>query len=176
MKKLRDGRKYIIRDASVKDAEQMIAYLDKIATESDNLTFGPGEIDIKLEDEIKIIESAFSSTKELFIVAEVDGLIIANLTFRAGKRPRLEHTGEFGISVLKEFWGNGIGKALLHSLIEWAQASPVVRKVNLRVREDNEKAIALYEKMGFQREGLILRDMLIGEEFTNSVCMGLLID
>jgi RimJ/RimL family protein N-acetyltransferase len=176
MKKLNDGKEYYIRDAEGNDAKGMIKYVNSIASESDNLTFGPGEFEVTIEEEIKILNSAFKSEIQLFIIAELNSLIIGNLSFRAGKRPRVEHTGEFGVSVLKEFWGNGVGKELINNLLDWAKKSNKITKINLRVREDNERAIELYKKMGFEVEGLVRRDMQINGVYTNSYQMGMLIN
>lgn len=176
MKKLKAGTEYCIREVRVEDADSMIKYVEKIASESDNLTFGPGEFDITIEEEMKILESASISETQLFIIAEMDGLIVGNLNFRAGKRPRIEHTGEFGVSVLEEFWNNGIGKALIEALLGWANKSEKISKINLRVREDNDKAINLYKNMGFEIEGLIRRDMRIRGVYTNAYQMGILIN
>lgn len=81
-----------------------------------------------------------------------------------------------GITVRKPYWGLGIGKLLLKYLIDWAKGTGIIRKINLRVRSDNEKAIKLYEKYNFKKEGTLLRDFCINEKFYDSICMGLLID
>ena len=65
---------------------------------------------------------------------------------------------------------------MVEELIQWAKASGVIRKLNLRVRSDNEKAIHLYTKFGFNREGLMSREFLISGEFFDCYCMGLKID
>jgi GNAT superfamily N-acetyltransferase len=49
----------------------------------------------------------------LFLIAEIGGRIIGNLTFRLGKRPKTAHVGEFGFTVHKNYWGLGIGQLLI---------------------------------------------------------------
>jgi RimJ/RimL family protein N-acetyltransferase len=173
---LKDGRTCIIRNAIPKDASGLIDYLNTIAAESDNLTFGLGEWDVTIEAETEFIESAMKSDNQYFVIAELEGLIIANLNFTAGTRPRLEHFGEFGVSVLKEYWGNGIAFELIDGLIQWAKNSKKITKINLQVREDNERAIKLYKKFGFEIEGLVTRTFFIEGEYYNSYQMGKLID
>jgi len=173
---LKDGRTYEIRNAIPKDASGLIDYLNTIAAESDNLTFGPGEWDVTVEAEIEFIEGVLKSDNQYFVVAELEGLIIANLNFTAGARPRLEHFGEFGVSVLKEYWGNGIAFELIDGLIQWAKSCKKVTKINLQVREDNERAIKLYKKLGFEIEGLVTRTFFIKGVYYNSYQMGKLID
>jgi RimJ/RimL family protein N-acetyltransferase len=69
-----------------------------------------------------------------------------------------------------------VARALLEAMLAWAHAGGVVRKVNLRVRADNVRAIALYERLGFVREGRLTRDLLVDGEFHDTLLMGLAID
>lgn len=173
---LRDGKDLVIRRGIIEDAEAMLAYVETIAGESDYITFGPGEFNVTVEEERKTIEDMAGSSNQLFIVAEIDGKIVGNLVFRAGKRIRIAHTGEFGISILKEYWNGGIGRRMIEYMLEWAKASGQIRKINLRVRSDNQRGIALYKKMGFREEGLITRDFYINGVFYDSFTMGICID
>jgi RimJ/RimL family protein N-acetyltransferase len=106
----------------------------------------------------------------------MDGEIVGNLAFRAGTRPRVAHVGEFGVSVLKSYWGIGIGKYLVQSLLDWAKDGGIIRKINLRVKEDNRTGIVLYKKLGFREEGIRTRDFCIDGKLYDSICMGLHID
>src|SRR5665648_1231579 len=133
---LKDGRKYIIRDAVPEDASNLIEYLASVAVESDNLTFGPGEWTITVDAETKFIENAVKSSNQYFVVAELEGLIIGSLGFTAGTKPRVAHIGEFGVSVLKEYWSNGIAHELISSLIQWAKdGGKTVSYTHLRAHE-----------------------------------------
>ncbi|WP_066495180.1 GNAT family N-acetyltransferase [Abyssisolibacter fermentans] len=173
--RLKNGEVLHIRKAEVSDAEAMLKYLNTIAGESDFLTFGVGEFNMPVEREKEIIQSCRDSDNRIFIIGEIDGRIVANLNFAAGGRPRTKHVGEFGISVLKEYWGMSIGKNILSCLIDWAKNNGI-RKINLRTREDNHRAIKLYQDLGFEQEGILKRDFLTNGEFYSSVCMGLIID
>jgi len=172
---LKNGEEYIIREALVCDAEPMISYLDAISSESDNLTFGSGEIDVSINDEKLLIENSFISKHRLLLVAVYQDKIIGNLNFKSESRPRISHVGEFGVSVLKDFWGNGIGVELIQILFEWAKENGIT-KINLKVKEDNTRAISLYRKLGFEQEGTLRRDFFIDGSYFSSVIMGKLID
>lgn len=165
-----------IRKAVKEDAAALLEYMYKIGGESDYLTFGEGELNISLDSEETIIEDNLNSDNQLFLVAVIDGKIVGNLHFHSGSRPRIKHSGEFGISVLKEYWGHGIGTELLKYMLDWAKSSKIIRKVNLRLRSDNERAFHLYSKLGFKIEGLITRDFFIDGAYFDSIAMGLLID
>lgn len=173
---LKDGRNLVIRQGESQDAGNMIDYIQKVAGESDHLTFGIGEFNITVEQEKKIIEEIEKSHNQLFLIAQIDGEIVGNLVFRAGSRQRVSHVGEFGVSVLKSYWGLGIGRFLIQYLLDWAKEEGIVRKINLRVKEDNLQGIALYKKLGFEEEGKLTRDFCIDGKFHDSICMGIHID
>ncbi len=173
---IRNNKKIIIRQASKNDARVLVDYLNIIGGESNFLTFGAGEFGISIEEEESFIEKVLKKENDLFIVAEIDGEIIGSLNFSGGLRERTAHVGEFGMSVLKKYWGNGIGEELIKYLINWSKDSGIIRKINLRVRTDNERGIYLYKKLGFLEEGLLRRDFVINDKFYDSLLMGLCID
>ncbi|HYF83492.1 MAG TPA: GNAT family N-acetyltransferase [Clostridia bacterium] len=173
---LKDGRKITIRNASKSDAASMLKFIDIICRETAYLTFGEGEFQMSIEEEENLIESKSKTDNALFLVAEINDEIVGNLSFSAGMRKRLRHVGEFGVSVRGDHWGLGIGRALIEYLIDWAGTTGIVRKINLRVRTDNEKAIKLYKSLGFEVEGRLLRDLMIDNKFFDSYQMGLKLD
>ncbi|MCY6483808.1 GNAT family protein [Clostridium aestuarii] len=168
--------KIIIRKANKADAKALIEYLNVIGGESDFLTFAAGEFGRNVYEEEEFIENALKKENALFIIAEIHGKVVGNLNFSGGPRERNAHVGEFGVSVLKEYWGNGIGEELIKYLITWSKDSGIIRKINLRVRTDNALGIKLYKKLGFLEEGIVKRDFLINGKFYDSLLMGLLID
>jgi RimJ/RimL family protein N-acetyltransferase len=94
--------------------------------------------------------------------------------FANGHRRRISHTGEFGLSVLKKWRGQGIGEILLSALLDWARSVPDLEKINLLVHATNDRAIALYRKFGFEVEGRRKKDLKLGPgEYVDSVLMGL---
>lgn len=170
---LSNGKKVIIRKAKKEDAEELIKFINVISYESDFLTFEPGELKLTKELEESIIEEYYNSDNKLFLVAEIEGEIIGNLSFKGGSRQRLKHTGEFGISVKKEYWNMGIASQLIKELIEWVKASKIIKKINLKVREDNECAINLYRKFGFIEEGKVSKEFYVNGIYYSTILMGL---
>ncbi|MCY6355937.1 GNAT family N-acetyltransferase [Clostridium sp. ZS2-4] len=171
-----NNEKVIIRKGLKSDSKSLIEYLNIIGGQSDFLTFGADEYPKAIEQIEEFIESTSKKDNALFIVAELNGKIVGNLNFSAGLSPRITHVGEFGVSVLKEYWGNGIGEELIKYLIEWSKKSEIIRKINLRVRADNIRGINLYKKLGFLEEGTLTRDFFINGKFYDSIAMGLIID
>lgn len=172
MYKMKDGRPFEIRKVQVEDAQALIDYINLVAGESDNLTFGDGEFGMTLESEISFLKTYETNDNGAMFLALLDGEIISCMSYGGGKRIRTRHAGEFGISVKKKYWNRGIAHHMLKVLIGWAEASPYCEKMNLRVREDNTKAIQLYEKFGFVKEGLLLKEMKIDGKYINCYFMG----
>jgi len=77
------------------------------------------------------------------------------------------------MSVLKAYWELGIGAVMIDALVSWARENGVVKNINLRVPADNLRAIRLYERKGFVREGTVSEEYLIDDTFFDSHLMGL---
>jgi RimJ/RimL family protein N-acetyltransferase len=170
---LNNGSILVIREAVPEDAGALINYIESISGESDFLTFGPGEFELTEEPEVTVLRRFCEADSELYIVGTIDATIVAALSFSAGKRPRKRHCGEFGMTVRREQWGLGIGSLMLDTLIDWAYSFGIVKKLDLRVRTDNERAIALYQRKGFVIEGTIRKGIFLDGRYFDSYWMGL---
>ena len=170
---LAHGTEIQIREALPVEAGAILEYVEQMAGESDNASFGPGEFDLTEEQETEYLQMCLEKDGQLCLVAMLDGEIAGALTFGTGKRPRTRHVGEFGISVRKHHWGRGIGSHLLQALIDWAEATEVIKKINLRVRTDNVRGIRLYESKGFQVEGRQHNEMYVRGVYYDHYLMGL---
>jgi RimJ/RimL family protein N-acetyltransferase len=173
---LPDGRAVRIRRAGPDDAGPALAYLRMVGGETDNLTFGAEGPGITESEEREYFARVAESDNSLAILALVEGDIVGGLTFDGGRRPRLRHVGEFGISVAQAYAGLGIGRAMIEYMLEWAEAGGVVRKINLKVRSDNTGAIRLYRRLGWVEEGRTTRDTLIDGRFNDCLLMGRAVD
>lgn len=170
---LRNNRTLLIREAEPEDVRFILDYLAVIGGESDFLTFGRGELQITEEEEQKIVRGFREAENQLYILGLLDDEIVAMLSFAARSRPRIRHTGEFGMSVRKEHWGQGIGSLMLDTLIAWGRGSDVITKINLHVRTDNASAIQLYKRKGFVIEGTISKGTYIDGHYFDQHHMGL---
>jgi ribosomal protein S18 acetylase RimI-like enzyme len=85
------------------------------------------------------------------------------------------HGGVLGIGVIKKYRARGIGPALLQAALDKARAVGLTR-VELTVREENARAIALYERFGFEREGLKRNAVRVDGKYGNLICMALLLE
>ena len=173
---LSNGKELIIRKAILEDGVKMAHYKSGIGGESDFFTFGENEVDRFPEKEQQSIEAVNNKSNSLIAAALLDEEIVGSIVFKGGERIKTYHLGEMGIGIRRDFWGLGIGTFLLEYLIQWAKETGIVRKINLRVRTDNERALKLYRNHGFKEEGILTRDFCIDGRFYDSISMGLLID
>jgi len=118
------------------------------------------------------IRNMTEADDELLLMAVAEEGLLGMLTFSGGKWSRNRHAGEMSMTVLSQFWGMGLGGALVDHLLEWAQAGGNIQKTQLRVRTDNRPAIALYEKKGFSREGMTRVDMRVDGRLLDHWHMG----
>ena len=82
-----------------------------------------------------------------------DGRVVATAGVDAvGTRDKLRHSAEFGISVLRAYWGLGLGRALTEACIQCAKEAGY-EQIELTVVAENKRAIALYRKAGFVEFG-----------------------
>lgn len=169
---LASGQTLTVREADRADAAALLALVQQVASESDYLTFGPGEFIISEADEAEFLAKLRAADNQLYLVAELGGELVGTLHLTAGQRPRVRHSGELGMSVRKPYWGLGIGSRLLEVLISWATGTGVITKLNLRVRADNQRAIALYRRAGFIEEGRLSRELFINGCYYDLIWMG----
>jgi RimJ/RimL family protein N-acetyltransferase len=167
------GDVLIIREAVPEDARRVLTFAEATSRESDFLSFGPGEFGYNEAQERAFIHDCESSSTRLFILGEIDDTLVSVLTFATGDRPRNRHTGEFGVSVRRNAWGRKVGSLMIDALIAWAQSGGVITKINLRVRTDHTRAIALYKRKGFAVEGTLTRAVRINGEYFDQFWMGL---
>lgn len=138
-----------IQKASVEDAAEILEYLKQVGAETDNLTFGAEGLPLTVEQEASYIAKLENSTDSVMLVAKDDGKIVGSASLSRMPR-RMSHRGDFAITVLKEYWNNGIGGQLLSAIINFAKQNSF-DIIDLQVRSDNLHAIHLYEKYGFKK-------------------------
>jgi len=141
-----------IRAAEEADAKALLAFRLMSAGETDFLSREVDEFPNTTDEEAAFIGRKVSSSVDLFIVAEIGQRIVAIASLDGSPQRRSRHSARLGLAVLREFWGRGLGRALVELLLAWADAHGVVR-VALEVVETNARAIAFYEALGFEYEG-----------------------
>jgi RimJ/RimL family protein N-acetyltransferase len=167
----------IIREAILDDAEKLIKHITAIATEpGSQILLWPGELQLTIEDERKWIKSNLEAENSTLLVAEAEGQIIGVLSCKGGEQKGTRHTTTLGISIHKDWRNQGVGRTLMERAIAWAKATGVIKRIQLEVTAGNASGIHLYEKLGFQKEGLRRRGMYKYGEYLDTWMMALLVD
>lgn len=96
----------------------------------------------------------------LALVATHLGEVVGSASLKQSARVRRSHSGAIGMGVARAWQGQGIGSRLLGELLRVADDWMNLRRVELMVYCDNEAAVGLYRKHGFEVEGQ-LRDYAI---------------
>ena len=162
----------IYKEATASDAEKLLVHLHTVGAETDNLSFGKDDFNISPEKEARFIDRFKRSEKDLMLVAECDGIIVANAIVEREKIKRFSHRAEISLTVLRDFWGQGIGSELMKRMIEFARESGL-HSLFLYARADNERAISLYERFGFEKTGRFKDFFLINGSYFDAVYMQL---
>lgn len=139
----------LVEKARPADAAAILEYLKKVGAETDNLNFGGEGLPVSVEAEAEFIAGLADSHDGIMLVARADGEIVGDASLSRQPR-RMGHRGALGISVLKQFWGQGVGTRLLSGIVKFAKENGF-EIIELQVRSDNERAICLYKKFGFVR-------------------------
>ncbi len=156
------GKEIILRNVEATDAEEIIEILNKIDSETTFLTREPGEFNLTLEEERKFLQSQVVSEVNIMILAEVEGKIVGMCAINGNTKRRLRHSASLGITILKDYWGMGIGRKLMETGISWAKNNGISR-MELKADTNNHRALALYLKLGFQVEGTLRNDKLLSD-------------
>lgn len=150
---LKNGKTAILRNGVKSDGSAVFENFNQTHGETDYLLSYPDENSFDSEKEGQFLEEKAASPNEMELIAFVDGKVVGTAGIEAvGTKYKVRHRAEFGISVLKEYWGLGIGRALMEACIKCAKEAGYVQ-LELTVVAENTRAIALYQKAGFVEYG-----------------------
>ncbi|WP_027208765.1 GNAT family N-acetyltransferase [Butyrivibrio hungatei] len=150
---LKNGREALLRNGEYADGEAVFVNFNETHAETDYLLSYPDENSFDAQQEAEFLKEKTESPNEIEIVAVVDGVAAGTAGIEAvGSKYKLKHRAELGIAILKEYWGLGLGKALMEACIECAKEAGYTQ-LELNAVAENERAVALYKKMGFVEYG-----------------------
>ena len=147
------GVELLVRNAVASDARALRETTQRTHTQTDFLLSYPDEQSVDDEQEARSLEETERSSNEVELVAVIDGRIVGSAGVCAVRsRRKVAHRARFGISVLEEYWGMGIGRMLTDASIECARQAGYTQ-LELEVVADNERAVSLYRCAGFEEYG-----------------------
>jgi len=139
-----------ITTATLADAEELRAYVERLYAERLPGIFRRAVP--TLDEERDYIRAHIEPDNSTMLVARVDGEVAGLLGFAGGESAEDAHAGTFGVSVGAGHRGRGVGSALIRELADWAPAHGI-RRIQAWTWANNPGALALYERLGFEREG-----------------------
>jgi RimJ/RimL family protein N-acetyltransferase len=152
---------------SAEHIEEFHRVLDVVAREHQYLAFLEAP---PLEDTRAFIMRNMARNN-IQLVALAEGRVVGWADILPKDRPIHAHVGVLGVGLLPEFRGKGLGTALLRRVLE--QVCKKYVRLELTVRAANTRAIALYEKLGFQREGVCADAVFVDGRYEDLIMMAI---
>lgn len=147
----------ILREAVPDDAKDILSMMEQVNSETEFLALDEAELLLPPETLSEELSYIYESNNNLLLLAINEGTIVGTASVKADSQFRLSHVGEVGISILQEYWGMGLGTLMLEEIINWVKEMGVLFRLELDVQVRNERAVHLYQKMGFQIDAVMLR-------------------
>lgn len=164
----------IYRKAIAQDATALLAHQSTVGAETDNLSFDQYTFNISPEKEARFIERFSKSERDVMFVALDGEKIVGNGIIECERVKRYSHRATLSITVLRDYWGQGIGSRLMRMMVDFSKERNI-DVISLEVRSDNSRAVTLYEKFGFERIGTYKKFFKINGEYYDAYLMQLML-
>lgn len=164
---MKDGRTCTVRRAVEADAEALMRNINEIGAEGEFIL--TERVTNSARQERDWIRSFDNQTSVLY-VAEVGGRVVGQVDVRISSYAKARHVANLGIAIIKGFRELGIGRALMERALAWMKLRNA-EKATLEVFSSNTRAIALYEKMGFEVEAIRTKHYKIRGQYVDDVLM-----
>lgn len=142
-----------VRPVQIGDAAGINA-LRRMPGVFENILGIPSERIKRNEDFIANMDSQNHAFVAVTTGADGRELVIGNASLSTFANHRKRHVGSIGIMVHRDYQCQGVGSSLMAALLDVADNWLMLVRVELTVFADNERAIHVYEKFGFEKEGL----------------------
>jgi RimJ/RimL family protein N-acetyltransferase len=165
-----------IRMIRESDAQSFTELNSNLDGETRFMMLEPGERNPDPDSQQTHITQLLSSGNSMIFVAEeeLQKKLIGYIGLFGGRFKRISHSAHIVMGILEEYRGKGLGKALMQTAEEWAK-DVGLKRLELSVITDNEPAIALYTKQGFEVEGFKKHSLIINSRFVDEYYMAKLL-
>ena len=153
-----NGKSLLLRTAVEEDAQMLLDYLKTTCGETRYLVKEPEEITLTLEQERAFIARNNDSDNSLLLLGFLNGEHVGNCSLMGNSTGRYRHRVSMGIALYQKYTGMGFGRAMIEKLTVIAREQGF-EQVELEVVADNERAIRLYQSLGFEIYGTFPRNM-----------------
>lgn len=158
-----------VRPAEPGDAARLVELARDVGGEEEGWLITGGEWRTAGEER-RYLRSIRRHPHAAVFVAEMAGTIIGRLSIARDAHPASDHVADVGLMVDRGHRRLGAGTALMVEAERWARQVGV-RKLELHVFPYNEAAIALYEGLGYEREGFRRHHYRRGGELVDAILM-----
>lgn len=173
LRRFRAGDKSVVlRTLRWEDLDDLLEMINSLVDERADIVRAER---VSRVEEIDWLAKALASLEKdetFYLVAEVDGKVIANSEIGRGRGGYDKHVGGVGIAIRKGFRDMGVGTEIMQALIGQARVMGL-KVLWLSVFESNKRAIHVYEKVGFTQTGRIPRKFLRNGKYADEVIMTL---
>ena len=159
-----------IREIRDQDAEKFLALSRQLDEETQFMLLEPGERLTTAEGQKKLIQQTLNLINRTILVAETDEQLVGYIAGLGGSYHRNQHKADVVIGILHAYGGQGLGTRLFVALEEWARARDL-HKLELTVMAHNKRAIGLYKKMGFVKEGVSVDSLRVDGRYVDELNM-----
>ncbi|MDQ0272777.1 GNAT family N-acetyltransferase [Cytobacillus purgationiresistens] len=164
-----------IREAIVGDGENLAILIKQVEAQSEYMLMEAGERKLSVEQQQKMIDRFNRSGNSAILLAETDEQqLVGYIIIVGGTAKRTLHSAYLVVGILKDYCGMGVGTSLFQHLDQWAREKELSR-LELTVVTENEAAVSLYKKSGFDIEGVKRGSFVKDGEFFDEYYMGKLI-
>jgi RimJ/RimL family protein N-acetyltransferase len=171
----RDGRRVVLRTIRWDDLDDLLEMINSLVEEEADIVRAEK---VSRAEEIDWLAKALSRLEKdevFYLVAEVDGKVVANSEISRGYSSYDRHVGGIGIAIRHGFRDVGIGTEMMNTLVKQARAMGL-KVLKLSAFENNKRAIQLYEKVGFVQTGRIPKEFFKEGKYVDELIMTLLLE
>lgn len=160
---------FAVRRAAAGDAARLVELAREVGAEPEGWLITDGDWRTASEER-RYLRAVRRHPDAAVFVAETPAGIVGRLSIARDPHPASDHVADLGLMVAGDHRRQGIGRALMEAAEEWARESGI-RKLELHVFPHNTAALALYESLGYSREGVRRQHFRRGGGFIDAILM-----
>ena len=166
----KDGREVILRTPRWEDLDDLLELINSLIEEGADIEY---DTEKTRDEEVDWLSRAIAQLEKgnaLYMVAEVEGKVIASSSVAKRRFSCESHVGDLGILIKSGYRDVGIGTEMMKSLIDQARRMGL-KILTLTVFATNKRAIHVYKKVGFKEVGRIPKSIYRNGKYIDRIIM-----